>query len=198
MFRTANKFGLNHDKCIVGGKVNLTESSLFMSGEATKYCEVKCNKQHFTKLISDGVKSILFITGAASHTADPDFINNLNFAEYRKSINTPYLLYSLTFQLMDILIWFKSYVDQNQDVSLNRLQWISLNIVSKDSIWIKGEITRIADNGFGTFKPFDGGKTLTVIPAKIQEFILCTQQIVEVITKIDNSGKTLIENIRVL
>ncbi|MBK7390180.1 MAG: hypothetical protein IPI23_14235 [Bacteroidetes bacterium] len=114
MFRCAHKIGLLHDKCIDGkGKVNLTESSLFLAGEPTKFLEVKCSIAHFNKIIIDAVKSILFITGAASHTIDPEIKNNINLVEYRKTVNSPFLLYSIAFQLMDILIWFKKYADEN-------------------------------------------------------------------------------------
>ncbi|MCA6412981.1 MAG: hypothetical protein IM601_12810, partial [Cytophagales bacterium] len=107
MFRATNTIGLLHDRCVDGGKVNLSESSLFLSGVATKHLGVSCKKAHFNKIISESVKSIIFITGAASHTVDPEIKNNINLTDYRQSVNTPYLLYSLTFQLLDILIWFK-------------------------------------------------------------------------------------------
>jgi hypothetical protein len=199
MFRAANRIGLLHDNCLKGGKVNLTESSLFMSGEQTKHLDVKCKKVHFSKLLSNNVKSILFITGAASHTVDPDLPNNINLTEYRKSLNTPYLLYSLAFQLMDILIWFKKYVDEHPDKEANRSLWESLITSAPKGEWIKGEIIRIADNGYGTFQPLNGGKTLSIIPAKVKEHNLYSQQMIEVITKLDGTGtKTLIENIRII
>jgi hypothetical protein len=197
MFRAANKTGLLHDSCIKAGKVNLTESSLFLSGEHTKYAGVKCSKSHFSKIISDQVKSILFITGAASHTVDAEISNNINLEEYRKTVNTPYLLYSLTFQLMDILIWFKNYADANADKAKNKLSWESITNSNDQGQWIKGDVTRIASNGYGTFQPKFGANTLTIIPAKIKQFALNEGQPIEVTTKVDlSSGKTLIEDIR--
>lgn len=199
MFRQANKLGFLHDNCIVKGKVNLTESGLFMSGEATKHLNVRCKKSHFTKIISDNVKSILFITGAASHTVDAEIKNNINLVEYRTSVNTPYLLYSLTFQLMDVLIWFKQYADQNPDKEGNKLYWETLSTNIREGEWIKGTITRIADNGYGTFQPMDGGKSISIIPVKVKEHHLVLHQTIEVVTKIDNTGtKTQIDNIRIV
>jgi hypothetical protein len=125
LFRKANEFGLLHDDCVKGGqgKVNLSESSLFLAGSQTKYLGVKCQKSHFTKIISENIKSLLFITGAASHTVDADIKNNLNLHEYRADIKTPYLLYSLTFQLMDFIIWFRNYFNDNIDVNMNKSLW---------------------------------------------------------------------------
>jgi hypothetical protein len=115
LFRASNKHGILDDKCVgkhSDGKVNLSESCLFMSGIPTKYLGVIPLKAHFPKIIAHNVKNILFVTGAASHTSDPEIDKNLNLSEYRKSIKTNFLLYSLLFQLMDVLIWFKNYIDK--------------------------------------------------------------------------------------
>jgi hypothetical protein len=140
MFRKANKIGLLHDFCINKGKVNLTDSSLFLSGKNTYNSNgAKASISHFPNIISNSVYNILTITGAASHTTDPDYENNINIQEYRKSIKTPYLLYNLTFQLMDILIWFDEYIKQNPDPEENKKQWKIVSptfvkaIISKDA-----------------------------------------------------------------
>ncbi len=198
MFRAANKLGLLHDLC-VKGRVNLAESSLFMSGEATKHLGIACQRAHFTKLISDSVKSILFITGAASHTSDPDIKNNINLQEYRKMLSTPYLLYSLTFQLMDILIWYKQYADANSNYSTNLMHWKTLTLEPNSGSWIKGKIIKLADNGFGTFQPYVGGSSISVIPKMVLDFKLLEGQEIEITTKSDLNGtKTFIKDIRIL
>ncbi len=196
MFRAANKFGFLHDKCIDGkGKVNLTESSLFLSGEKTKYLGVSCKKRHFNKLISESVKSILFITGAASHTVDANTNNNINLVEYRNSINTPYLLYSLTFQLMDVLIWFKNYVDENTDKSKNVELWEEVTCMDKR----KGIVIKIAENGWGTFQTDENGSTISIIPQMVSENNLKEGQQIEVSTEPSPDGKkTFIKKIRKL
>lgn len=148
VFRAANKYGLLHDACIDNGKVNLTESSLFLAGENTKYANVKCAKKHFNPIISKSVVSILFITGAASHTVDPQLKNNINLAEYRKIIKTPYLLYSLAFQVMDLLIWFKSYIDSNNDVAINKSQWENIESTIPAAISFQGIIEQDEFNNF--------------------------------------------------
>lgn len=103
MFRDANKRGLLHDKCIdEKRKVNLTESSLFMAGKPTKYLDVYCDIPHFPPIIAANVKSMLEITRGASHTTEPDEKELINLQAYWEQVNTPYLLYSLTFMLCDI------------------------------------------------------------------------------------------------
>ena len=198
LFRKTEKAGLLHSSCIKNGEVNLSESSLFLSGQPTKYSNVKCIKSHFPTIIAESVKNIIFITGAAVHTEDEDMKKaKVSIEDLRKTNKTPFLLYSLVFQLMDIINWVKKYIDEHPDKEKNQLHWETTKISVLEGQWIQGEITRIAENGYGTFQPATGGKTLSVIPAKVKEFSLCTTQEIEVITKIDNTGKTLIENIRV-
>jgi len=185
MFRAANKFGLLHNACIANGKVNLTESSLFLAGLETKYLKVKCAITHFPKLIADAVQSILFITGAASHTIDPDMKNNINLMDYRKVINSPYLLYCLTFQLMDVLVWFKEYVDEHSNIEENKTHWIEMKIA--DSItneWIEGIVIKIADNGWGTFLPNSDLAQISIPPKMLSDIKLIENDKVKVKTKL--------------
>ena len=199
LFRKTEKAGLLHSSCIKKGEVNLSESSLFLSGHPTKYSNVKCIKSHFPTIIAENVKNIIFITGAAVHTEDENVKQaKVSIEDLRKTNKTPFLIYSLVFQLMDIINWVKKYIDENPDKEKNQLLWETTSISVLEGEWIQGEITRIADNGYGTFHPATGGKTLSVIPAKVKEFNLCTTQKIQVTTKIENTGKTLIENIRVL
>lgn len=195
LFRIANKVGILHDKCISGGKVNLTDASLFLAGDETRYAGVKNAMPHFPKLISNAVRDMLFITGAASHTPDPQTDKNINLQQYRSQIQTPYLLFGLTFQLLDVLVWFDQYVTINNDYVKNIAQWTDLQSETGFELQV-GTISRIADNGYGTFLPDDDTKTLSIIPHKIKEFSLVEGQRISVKTerKLD---KTYITEIKV-
>ena len=187
LFRKANKYGFLDDKCIIQGKVNLTEASLYLAGEPTKYIGVRCAKSHFPKIIAAFVKDIIFITGAASHTTDPKVKDNIDLQNYRKSINTPYLLYSLTFKLLDVLIWFDAYLAENPNYEDNIFYWSTegrLNL-------ILGTVTKIAENGYGTFLPDNSPKTLSIIPSKIKELELFENQRIKVKTE-EKGEKTYI------
>ena len=193
MFRKANKAGLLHDECIQDGKVNLTDSSLFLSGFHTKYSESVCSsKSYFPKLISDTVKNILFITGSASHTTDPKLEKNINIQEYRKSINTPYLLYSLTLQLMDILIWFDEYIKRHPDPEKNKKFWEQTNPNAKRD-FKKGKIIGIKGNGWGTFQPTDGSVKFDIPVHLIKKHNMNVNDLWEIETKLEGN-KTLVFN----
>ncbi len=193
MFRSANRLGLLHDDCVKGGKVNLSESSLFMAGEPTKHLNIKCNKPHFNKIVADSVKSILFLTGAASHTDDVNQNSVINLTEYKKTNNTPYLLYSLTFQLMDILIWFKSYSKAYPNLEYNQSLWETID--EAEVAWVSGKVVKIAENGYGTFKALNKDKAITIIPKTLKEYNLQENQMIQVILKTEGD-KTHIVKIR--
>lgn len=126
-FRAANRLGLLHDKCIVGGNVILKNSSRFLSQQKVKVCDVTliyCSKKHFPALIERAVQYILDVTNVASHSESPDKEQSkLDLNDYRQTVSSPYLLYSLTFQLLDVLIWFKSYADLNRNYAANVALW---------------------------------------------------------------------------
>ena len=124
VFRDAAKLGILHAKCIDNkGQVNLTESSLFLAGEKTKHYEIVCEKAHFPKILAENIKNLIFITGAASHTADVDPLKNMDYQNYRKQIGTPYLLYQLTFTVCDLLIWYELYSAKNNEIKENKKYW---------------------------------------------------------------------------
>lgn len=197
MFRKANEFGLLHDKCIIGDskKVNLTESSLFLAGGSTKYLNVKCSKSHFPKTIADNVRNILHVTGAASHTTDPDIENNINIQKYREELKTPYLLFSLIFSLMDVLIWFDKYTKENHNYQDNISFWEELSPITSTDEWIEGVITSIAGNDWANFKPTDSNTTLGIPPKMTKENQLKVNDSIKVKTKPGPGTKIFIKEI---
>lgn len=191
VYRKANAIGLLHDRCIPRGQVNLTDSSLFLAGEDTSHCGVRCQKTHFPKIIADASKNILFITGAASHTTEVDINDNINIQEYRNLINTPYLLYSLTYQLMDILVWFDLYSRNNSDVLTNKSFWEDIEYDVNSQKWEKGELIRIAPNGWGTVALKGGNKNISVYRDTVRDLGLNEGDNVKVIADYSNKAKKI-------
>lgn len=203
--RRANEAGLLHDKCINDkGEVILQLSSIFLSGKYVKAIDVKCNKNHFPEIISNHVREILDITNIGSH-ADKDEKNDseANLKEYRKMLNTPYLLYALTFKLMDVLLWFSEYIKENNNIELNKSLWVDTStptetIVSVEQNWIEGTVTRIAENGWGTFIPNGSTESISIPPNMVRDHSIEEFQKIDVVTKPSPDGtKTHIESIRI-
>lgn len=152
VFRKANNIGILHDNCVQrgGSRVNLTDASLFLAGEDTLHSRVRCRISHFPKIIAENIKNIIFITGAASHTTEVDITKNIDVLEYRKTVQSPNLLFSLGFQMIDVLLWFDKYSQQNSNVDVNKSYWQEIEYTVNDEKLEIGKVIRIAPNGWGT------------------------------------------------
>ena len=64
--------------------------------------------------------------------------------EYRKQVKSPYLLYSLAFQLLDIIIWFDEYLKINNDYNYNKSLWQQ----DMSKIFIEGKICKDASGNY--------------------------------------------------
>jgi hypothetical protein len=110
LFVAFNKFSLLPSEFITPS-ISLNEGSRFLAGKAAddiffiekgfKHLE----GTHLPKLIVKHLRSVLSVTQAGSHRSDVDF--------HVKTIKTPYLFNSVFFQLLDLVVWFKMYVDTN-------------------------------------------------------------------------------------
>lgn len=157
VFRGAAKYNILHEKCIdKDGKVNLTDSSLFLAGVSTKHSKpnkVSCTKTHFSKIMAENIKNLLFITGTASHTSDVDPAKNMDYQSYREQIKTPYLLYQLTFTICDLLIWYENLIDQNPDPEENKKLWREVVEENEENNWIEGKVIKSDSKDFAFFRP---------------------------------------------
>lgn len=111
-FKACNKYGFLPD-IFAKPSVALNESSKFLSGSMVKGYQL--DNPLFPKVVSDNVRNILSVCQPASHRAEID-----TFIEI---VDSPYLLLSITYQLFDVLLWFKSCVDSNSDVELNKAKF---------------------------------------------------------------------------
>lgn len=123
MFKAANKLGFLHDACLnQQGRnkknLNISDSIRFMEGKETQYSNgVRCTKAHFPELLAKNVWTIYNGTNEGSHASRA-------LAEYLNIIDSPYLLYSLTYLLMDAIIWFGKYAKEHPDLEENKTLWI--------------------------------------------------------------------------
>jgi len=92
-------------------------------------------------------------------------------------LNTPYLLYSLTFKLMDVLLWFYEYIKENNNIELNKAFWVDLNS-DNDSYFderVTGKILNIHHKGFSFLQPLgseNSDDNIFVPPNVVSDFEL--------------------------
>jgi hypothetical protein len=111
LFSAFHKFNLLPDE-FVSPNVALNQSSIFLAGKEQNEKTDPVYKQHrhlekthLPPQIANYLKSILAVTQSGSHRSNID--------HHVRSVKTPFLLRSVFYQLVDILVWFRMYVDSN-------------------------------------------------------------------------------------
>lgn len=132
LFIACNKIGLLPD-VFVKPNVALNESSKFLSGGIER--SYKCEVATLPKVVSDNLHNILAVCQPASHRAEID--------TFIKQVNSPYLLFSITYQLLDVLLWFKDYVDSHGNIESNKA-----NIKAVDSGFDTNIVIGIVEKDF--------------------------------------------------
>lgn len=161
LFITFNKFNLLPSE-FVTPSVALNQTSIFLAGQdqyentdAVYKQHKHLQETHLPKQIASYLRSILSITQAGSHRSEID--------NYVKTIRTTYLLKSISFQLLDVLIWFKMYVDSNPKTE----NWVKVQTETEEAKYNEGYICGKVINinpykGFAFFKPDEGGDNIFI------------------------------------
>lgn len=127
VFRRLQKLKILPSEFIRDDKVNLVESSKFLSGIEANHIGFKSSKPHFNVGLAENIKNLIHFVNSASHTADEGSDTKIDYFEYQKHINSPFLLYQLSFTTLDLLIWVKNYTTENNDPEENKNLWKSID-----------------------------------------------------------------------
>ncbi len=100
----------------------------------------------------------------------------------------PYLIRSLMYELLNILIWLKEFIDSHPDVEEN-LKFFQNNNETKmeptESLWIEGEIIDFSYNGWGNFVSLKGDWAIP--PALLKKYDLKVGDQIEITLKKENN-----------
>lgn len=161
LFIAFNKYNLLPMEFIIP-TVALNESSKFLEGKnsdgllSVEKGYQHLEETHLPKQIAYYLRSILKVTQAGSHRSEIDL--------YVKTIKTPFLLKSVLYQLLDVLVWFKTYVDTNPKAK----NWIKRGTTEgngKIVELIQGKVINInRQKGFAFFKPTSTGENVFIPP----------------------------------
>jgi hypothetical protein len=124
----------------------------------------------------------------------------LKVDHYVSEIKSPYFFKSLVFQLLDYLIWFKSFIDNYESKNKEEPIWTKkIENTTENDEWIKGSVFKIAENGWGTFLPDNSTRTISIHPIEVEKQGLNEGDVIKVITKPSPDGtKTFIKEIEIL
>lgn len=182
LFCAFNKFNLLPSE-FVKPSVAINESSKFLSGKDIKgtFFEEKGYKHldgtHLPSQISYYIRTILYITQAGSHRSETD--------TYVKTVKTSYLFQSILYQLMDVLVWFKMYVDSKPTIEnweyVAPLTVPATVVASEPTEILTGKVIQInLEKGFAFFKPDSEGDNIYIPAHLVTNLSLTIDMIVDV------------------
>lgn len=118
-------------------------------------------------LVAFNLYHLLQVLQDASH--DDDNLK-LKTVQYLKGLKNDYLYKSCIYSFFDIIVWFKNFMEKNQNPEENLNLWEKVGNFTEDSEkWIEGVLKEIQPNGYGTFQPNDGSKTLGIHPIEMEK-----------------------------
>ena len=165
-------------------------SSRFLADKHKDYTHLS---EFIHPLVVENIHRLLKITQDASH-GEGELRYKVD--EYLKTNNTDFLYKSTVFLLFDILMWFKDFIDSNGDIEANKMLWVKKtsedpNHVYNEDDWLLGEVTRIGDDGWGTFRPVNTSDAITLTPQMVLNNELELGDYIKVITEPSPDGKKI-------
>jgi len=170
LFIAFNKYELLPSD-FVKPNVAINQSSKFLCGQdqdersAAQYKKYKLRAESVVpSQIAYFLRSILSVTQDGSHRSSIDAHVN--------SLRTPYLLKSVLFQLMDVLVWFKQYVDANPTTKNWEVLADESEATDTES-WIEGEVINFNSfKGFAFLAPSNGAGNEFIPPHLVSNYNL--------------------------
>lgn len=163
LFTAFHKYNLLPIEFVSPG-VALNESSKFLAGKSsdgslfTEKGFQHLEETHLPQQVASYIRSILSITQAGSHRSNID--------KFVKQVRTPYLFKSVLYQLMDVLVWFKMYVDGNPKTeNWQRTEGVISEVGAEPADLTEGKVINMnIDKGFAFFQPDAGGSNIFIPP----------------------------------
>ena len=160
--------------------VALNESSKFLAGKAADgnpFIEKgfqHLDDTHLPLQIASSLRSILSITQAGSHRSSIDL--------HVRTIKTPFLFKSVLFQLLDVLTWFKLYVDSiPKEENWTKVEVEDVSSLESEEDAVQGKVINInPQKGFAFFKPDAIGDNVFIPPHLVTNHTLEDLMTVEV------------------
>lgn len=117
IFVALRRVGTIHKDCFKEeGEPNLLFCSLYLSGKEIRFKGGRYLKPRTTILptiIQNNVWNIINYTNIGSHNEVPGKREGSEISQLRASgVDSPYLLYILTFELLDVILWAKCHIER--------------------------------------------------------------------------------------
>ncbi len=104
-------------------EINLSWSSLFLSGKPNEKLPYGPKETVFPRIISNNVMNMIFAPGSYLHTNDPEYKQYDTTSYLHMVDDSSFLIRSYSLQLCDIIVWYKNYLREHSDPEQNRSNW---------------------------------------------------------------------------
>ncbi|MBR4154698.1 MAG: hypothetical protein IKY67_08550 [Paludibacteraceae bacterium] len=122
LFRAFHRVGLVPDQCVPGGNVNLNQCSIYLSGKPAEHARVQYGGEGdrvVPEYIESIIKSILEFGNINSHTVDLEKADEDRIAEIFSRGRSNYLIFGLTLQLCEAIVWSSKHIALHGDKEKN-------------------------------------------------------------------------------
>lgn len=124
LFRVCGEVGLVPEQCFGNGLVNLNQCSVYLSGKITEKLTVKLRYigeggRIVPEYIEKIIHSVLNFGNTSSHTIELNTEDKEKIENLFKSLKSNYLIYGLTLQLCEAVVWFANYIPNHNDKEYN-------------------------------------------------------------------------------
>lgn len=124
LFRSMFDMKMLPEQFLPSGKVNLTYCANFLEKKEEKHPGLIIHKRLMTDIMAHNVRYMINVTGSYLHSEGADSKTSKDTNQYLREVNnTKFLLWSFTFQLCDLLIWYGSYKQTHPDPEENATYW---------------------------------------------------------------------------
>lgn len=132
LFTEANKYQIIPNECFLKDKVNIDQCYRYLVGNDCEVLELRygnTGESIVPKHIADMLSMILYLGNIKSHYTKLTDRDKLKLDDYLKDDvgKSHYLIYSLTFQICEIIIWMNDYIKGHQNIITNSQKCKKLN-----------------------------------------------------------------------
>lgn len=127
---------------LIGAKGWINGSSLFLAGKHNDYV---LKEEVASPIITFNIHKLLDIIQDGSHA-----YGDLKFEvdNYIKNCKSDYFFRSCVYLLFDILLWFQEFVENNQDVNMNKARYKTIESRLNSTEYITGKIMQDSDGNY--------------------------------------------------
>lgn len=122
VFRACKEVGLVPDQCIIDGKVNLNQCSVYLAGKDAEIAGIRYGEKGdriVPEYIESIIRSILEFGNIHSHTVELNEDDLQKLENIFKSAKSRFVIFGLALQICEVVMWFAEYILKHKNKERN-------------------------------------------------------------------------------